>query len=71
MRKTIDSGRKLITILSVLSILAVSIFSAFIGVDFEVVAETSSNVEIWGGYDSQKLAVPFDSGDGSAYYYKW
>ncbi len=66
MRKTIDSGRKLITILSVLSILAVSIFSAFIGVDFEVVAETSSNVEIWGGYDSQKLAVPFDSGDGSA-----
>ena len=66
MKKTIDSGRKLITILSVLSILAVSIFSAFIGVDFKAVAETPSNVEVWGGYDSQKLAITFDSGDGSA-----
>ncbi len=66
MKKTIDGGRKLITILSVLSILAVSMFSAFIGVDFKAVAETPSNVEIWGGYDDQKLAIPFDSGDGSA-----
>ncbi len=66
MKKTIDGGRKLITILSVLSILAVSIFSAFIGVDFKAVAETPVDVEIWGGYDSQKLAIPFDSGDGSA-----
>ncbi len=65
MRKTIDSGRKLITILSVLSILAVSIFSAFIGVDFKALAETPSNVEIWGGYDENKIAVPFD-GEGSA-----
>lgn len=66
MKKTIDSGRKLITILSVLSILAVSIFSAFVGVDFKAVAETPSDVQVWGGYDSGKLAVPFDSGDGSA-----
>ncbi|MBE6810412.1 MAG: hypothetical protein E7521_05090 [Ruminococcaceae bacterium] len=66
MKKTIDGGRKLITILSVLSILAVSIFSVFIGVDFKAVAETPVDAEIWGGYDSQKLAIPFDSGDGSA-----
>ena len=66
MRKTIDSGRKLITILSVLSILAVSMFSAFIGVDFRALAETSSDVQVWGGYDTGKLAVTFDSGDGSA-----
>lgn len=66
MKKFIDSGRKLITILSVLSILAVSIFSAFIGVDFKAVAETPADAQVWGGYDSQKLAIPFDSGDGSA-----
>ncbi len=66
MKKTIDSGRKLITILSVLSILAVSIFSAFIGVDFKAVAETPTDAVVWNGYDSNKLAVPFDSGDGSA-----
>ncbi len=66
MKKTIDSGRKLITILSVLSILAVSMFSAFIGVDFKAVAETPVGDPIWGGYDSQKLGIEFDSGDGSA-----
>ena len=35
---------KLITILSVLAILAVSIFSTFIGVDFKAVAETPANL---------------------------
>ncbi len=66
MKKTIDRGRKLITLLSVLSILAVSMFSALVGVDFTAVAEAPANVEIWGGYDDTKLAVTFTDGDGSA-----
>lgn len=66
MKKTIDRGRKLITLLSVLSILAASMFSVLIGVDFTAVAEAPTNVEIWGGYDSTKLAVTFTEGDGSA-----
>ncbi len=66
MRKTIDSGRKLITILSVLSILVVSMFSAFIGIDFKAVAETTPGQQVWGGYDAAKIGVTFDGGDGSA-----
>ncbi len=66
MKKTIDRGRKLITLLSALSILAVSVFSALIGVDFTAVAEAPADAEIWGGYDDDKLAVTFTGGDGSA-----
>ena len=67
MKKTIGIGRKFITLFSVLSILAVSAFSVLIGVDFFAAAETTpSNAEIWNGYDSSKVAVPFSGGDGSA-----
>ncbi len=67
MKKTIQYGRKLITLLSVLSILAVSVFSALIGVDFTAVAETpevSSNR--WGGWHENVEATPFDDGEGTA-----
>lgn len=67
MKNTVGIGRKFITLFSVLSILAVSAFSVLIGVDFFAAAETTpSNAEIWNGYDSSKVAVPFSGGDGSA-----
>ena len=66
MKRAMKSGRKLITFLSVFSILATSIFSAFIGIDFTAKAETSPEVQIWGGYDETKIAISFDDGDGSA-----
>ncbi len=67
MKRTIQYGRKLLTLLSVLSILAVSVFSALIGVDFTAVAEDPEAVEvqIW-EYNSENSAnVPFE-GEGSA-----
>lgn len=66
MKGTIGIGRKLITFLSVFSILVVSVFSVFIGVDFTTVAETPANIEYWGGYDSAKVAIEFSDGDGSS-----
>lgn len=66
MKRTIANGRKLITLLSVLSILAVSVFSAFIGVDFTAVAEAPESVEeIWGGYYNTIASVSFE-GEGTA-----
>ena len=67
MTKTIQYGRKLITILSVLSILAVSVFSALVGVDFTAVAETP-DVEnsVWGGWHENVEKTPFDAGEGTA-----
>lgn len=66
MKKTIQSGRKLITLLSVLSILAVSVFSAFIGVDFTAVADTpESTTTIWGGYFNEIKSTQFE-GEGTA-----
>ena len=66
MKRTIGIGRKLITFLSVFSILVVSVFSVFIGVDFTTVAETPADIEYWGGYDSAKVAIEFSDGDGSS-----
>ncbi len=66
MNKTIQNGRKLITLLSVLSILAVSVFSAFIGVDFTAVADTpESATTIWGGYYNEINSTQFE-GEGTA-----
>ncbi len=68
MKRTIQYGRKLITFLSVLSILAVSVFSALIGVDFTVVAQESQgdNNIIWGGQHENIEKTQFADGDGSA-----
>ncbi len=66
MKRTINIGRRFITFLSVFSILAVSVFSVLVGVDFTPKAATSTTPEIWGGYDSNKLNIQFNSGDGSA-----
>lgn len=66
MKRTINIGRRLLTFLSVFSILAVSVFSVLVGVDFTPKAATSSGVDIWGGYDSNKLKIQFSGGDGSA-----
>ncbi len=65
MKQAISNARKLITVLSVLSILAVSILSAFIGADFTAVAETSATPEIWGGYTANTNTVQFE-GSGTA-----
>ncbi len=64
MKFIVSNARKLITILSVLSILAVSIFSVFTGVDFTAVAETTQNVEVWGGYTDNTNNVTL-SGSGT------
>ncbi len=67
MKQAIAKGRKLITILSVLSILAVSIFSVFIGVDFTAVAETTPAPQVWAGYDADRMnLVSFTEGSGTA-----
>lgn len=67
MKKTIKYGRKLLTLLSVLSILAVSMFSALIGVDFSAVAETPEvNGDVWGGWHENVDKTQFDAGEGTA-----
>ncbi len=67
MKKTIQYGRKLITLLSVLSILAVSVFSALIGVDFTATAESPEVIsDIWGGWHENVDKTPFDAGEGTA-----
>lgn len=67
MKKTIQYGRKLLTILSVLSILAVSVFSALIGVDFTAVAENPEVIsDVWGGWHENVDKTPFDAGEGTA-----
>ncbi len=68
MKRTIQYGRKLLTILSVLSILAVSVFSALIGVDFTAVAETTPEVdasEFWNGYHNNINSTVLE-GEGTA-----
>ncbi len=65
MKQAILNARKLITAISVLSILAVSIFSAFIGVDFTAVADTPTQPEIWGGYTASTGNATFE-GSGTA-----
>lgn len=66
MKRTIDRGRKLLTFLSVLSILAVSVLSAFVGTNFAAVAQDSTDVEIWDGDISNISSVQFASGSGTA-----
>ena len=67
MKKTIQYGRKLLTILSVLSILAVSVFSALVGVDLTAVAESPDPIsDIWGGWHDNVGKTPFDAGEGTA-----
>ena len=70
MKRTIQSGKKILTLFSVLSILAVSVFSALVGVDFTAVAETPTpqNTEIWQGASSVNdiQSVQFESGEGTA-----
>ncbi len=67
MKKAIANGKKLITIFSVLSILAVSILSVFVGnAPIKAKAyEMPQNVEVWDGYDSNTNNVTFE-GSGSA-----
>ena len=65
MKKTIITGKKLISVFSVLAILAVSLFSVFMGVSFKTDA-TTPNVEVWDGIDETPSAVQFDGGEGSA-----
>ncbi len=66
MKRTIQYGRKVITFLSVLSILAVSVFSALIGVDFTAVAQESQNINVWGGQHENIDKTQFADGSGSA-----
>ena len=67
MKKTIQYGRKLLTFLSVLSIFAVSVFSALIGVDFTAVAENPDVIsDVWGGWHENVEKTPFDAGEGTA-----
>ena len=67
MKKTIQYGRKLLTFLSVLSIFAVSVFSALIGVDFTAVAENPDVIsDVWGGWYENVEKTPFDAGEGTA-----
>ena len=68
MKKIIQNGKKIITLFSVLSILAVSVFSALVGADFTAGAETTPMIEaskIWGGYHSNINATQFE-GEGTA-----
>ncbi|MDO4608517.1 MAG: hypothetical protein Q4B40_04925 [Clostridia bacterium] len=65
MKQAISNAKKLITAISVLSILAVSIFSAFIGVDFTATAEVSAAPSIWGGYTANTPNAMFE-GEGTA-----
>ncbi len=67
MKKTIQYGRKLLTLLSVLSILAVSVFSALIGVDFTATAETPEVInDVWTGWHENAGKTQFDVGEGTA-----
>lgn len=59
MKQAIASGRKLITILSVLSILIVSVFSVFVGAPFTAVAETPLDVDVWAGYTDNSYNATF------------
>ncbi len=67
MKKAIANGKKLITIFSVLSILAVSILSVFVGnAPIKAKAyEMPQNVEVWDGYDSNTNNAKFE-GSGTA-----
>ncbi len=66
MKQAITNGKKLITIFSVLSILAVSILSVFIGAPITAVAETPQGAEVWAGYDADRTYNAMFQGSGTA-----